>query len=193
MKKIITFLLILLMTPSIVFAKEYKSMTLSEALNDEKIESDLGDYQESEDKANLYLFRGKGCSHCREFLEFVANDLIKDYGQYFNFVSYEVWKDEDNKDLMESVSEYLGEDAGGVPFIIIGERSFSGYSESMNDEIKEEIKKLYDSEDRYDVIQKVKTSPKKKASKKDATMTIVFILFAGVGLIVLIVTSLKKK
>lgn len=195
MKKIMAILLVLLLMPTIVFAKEPESMSLEDALKEEEIEYDLGDYQESDQKANIYLFRGKGCSHCREFLEYVSKDLIKESGEYFNLVTYEVWNNEDNKELMDKVAEYLGEEAGGVPFIVIGDKVFAGYAESMNDEMKEAIKKLYDSEDRYDVIKKLETDPSvkdKKKSKNDSTMTVVFILFASVALVVLIVKIIKK-
>ncbi|MBR2841141.1 MAG: hypothetical protein IKF01_04735 [Bacilli bacterium] len=195
MKKIMAILLVLLLMPTIVFAKEPESMSLEDALKEEEIEYDLGDYQESDQKVNVYLFRGKGCSHCYEFLEYVSKDLIKESGEYFNLVTYEVWNNEDNKELMDKVAEYLGEEAGGVPFIVIGDKVFAGYAESMNDEMKEAIKKLYDSEDRYDVIKKLETDPSvkdKKKSKNDSTMTVVFILFASVALVVLIVKIIKK-
>lgn len=196
MKKIIMFLSVLLLMPTIVFAKEPQSLSLEDALKEEEIKYDLGDYQETDEKATVYLFRGKGCSHCYEFLEYVANDLVKESGDYFKLVTYEVWNNEDNKELMDEVADYLGEEAGGVPFIVIGDKVFSGYASSMNDEIKEAIKNLYDSEDRYDVIQKLQTEPKKKDTKKsknNSTMTIVFILFASVALVVLVVTSIRKK
>lgn len=195
MKKIMAILLVLLLMPTIVFAKDPESMSLEDALKEEEIEYDLGDYQESDQKVNVYLFRGKGCSHCYEFLEYVSKDLIKESGEYFNLVTYEVWNNEDNKELMDKVAEYLGEEAGGVPFIVIGDKVFAGYAESMNDEMKEAIKKLYDSEDRYDVIKKLETDPSvkdKKKSKNDSTMTVVFILFASVALVVLIVKIIKK-
>ena len=195
MKKIMAILLVLLLMPTIVFAKDPESMSLEDALKEEEIEYDLGDYQESDQKVNVYLFRGKGCSHCYEFLEYVSKDLIKESGEYFNLVTYEVWNNEDNKEVMDKVAEYLGEEAGGVPFIVIGDKVFAGYAESMNDEMKEAIKKLYDSEDRYDVIKKLETDPSvkdKKKSKNDSTMTVVFILFASVALVVLIVKIIKK-
>lgn len=197
MKRIITFMFIVLLMPVVVFAKEPTSMSLEDALKDEEIKYDLGDYQETDDKAVIYLFRGKGCSHCHEFLEYVSNDLIKEYGQYFKVVTYEVWNNEENADLMKKVAEHLGEEAGGVPFIVIGDKAFSGYAESMNDEIKDAIKKLYDSEERYDVLKEIDNNSNskstKKASKNNSTITIVFILFASVAIIALVVKSIKAK
>lgn len=196
MKRLITFLLLLLLMPTIVFAKEPTSMTLEEALKEEKIEYDLEGYEESDEKPTIYLFRGKGCSHCYEFLEYVSSSLVKDYGDKFKMVTYEVWNNEENAKLMEQVSEYLGDDASGVPYIVIGDKSFNGYAESMNDEITDAIDKLADSDEKYDVLEKMESAPKKeskKSSKSSSTITIVFMLFAAVGLTVLIVTSLKRK
>ena len=46
----------------------------------------------------------------------------------------------------------MGNAAGGVPYIIIGDNVFPGYAETYDDSIKDAIKKLYDSEDRFDVF-----------------------------------------
>lgn len=58
-----------------------------------------------------------------------------------------------------------------VPYIIIGEESFSGFSESSSGEkIKTAIKELYESKDRYDVFEAME---KKDAEPKDTTATII--------------------
>lgn len=194
MKKIFKLLLLVALIPTMVFAKNnYEAKSLEEALKDEKIEYNLGDYEESDDKATIYLFRGKGCSHCYEFLEYVANDLIKEKGQFFKVVTYEVWNNKNNAALMNDVADYMGDDAGGVPYIIIGDKSFSGYSKTMNSEIEDAIEKLYNSEDRYDVISELEKNPKAKKEKKDNTFTIVFVVFASLAIIILVATSLRKR
>ena len=55
---------------------------------------------------------------------------------------------------MNTVGSTLGKQVSGVPFIVIGDKSFGGYSEEYDDEIKDTIKKLYKTkkEDRYDVM-----------------------------------------
>lgn len=196
MKKYITLLLLVLLMPTFVFAKPaYTSQTLQEALKDEKIEADLGDYSESDEKVNIYIFRGNGCPHCQEFLKYVANDLIKEMNDKFNLVSYEVWNDKDNAELMEKVAKQLGEEASGVPYIVIGDKSFSGYAESMNEEIKEAINKLYESEEKYDIFDKLEIDPKeeKKETKTDNTSVVVLIVIASITIIALVVASIKKK
>lgn len=195
MKKYITLLLLVLLMPTFVFAEPaYTSQTLKEALESEKIEADLGDYSESDEKVNIYLFRGDGCPHCQEFLEYVANDLVKEMGDKFNVVSYEVWNDKNNAELMESISKKLEDDASGVPYIVIGDKSFSGYAESMNDEIKEAINTLYDSEEKYDVFTQLEIDPsaEKPAKKTDNTSIIVLTIMASITIIALVVASIKK-
>lgn len=196
MKKYITFLLLILLMPSLVLAASYESKTLSEAIKDEEIENDLGDYDDNEEKPAIYLFRGKGCSHCYEFLEYASSDLVKEKGNKFRMVTYEVWNNEANAELMQKVSDYFKDDASGVPYIVIGDKTFNGYSNSMNKEIEEAIDKLNESEEKFDVLTKIdmKSSPKKeKKSKQNNTFTIVFMLFAVAALIVLVVTSFRKK
>ena len=194
MKKYITFLLLVLLMPALVFAKgNYESKTLEEALKDENIEYDLGDYKESDDKVNIYLFRGKGCSHCHEFLEYVSSDLVKKYGDKFNLVTYEVWQNRNNSELMQEVASYLGEEASGVPFIVIGDKSFSGYAKSMNSELESAIDSLYNSQDKYDVLKEKESHPKVvKKEKKNNVLTITFIALAGLAIIVILMIQVLK-
>ena len=196
MKKYITFLLLILLMPILVFAKE-ESQTLSEALKDEEIEAKLEGYDDNEEKPAIYLFRGQGCSHCHEFLEYVSSELVKNKGDKFRLVSYEVWENKDNANLMQEVAEKFGEDASGVPFIVIGDKTFSGYSTDMNKDIEEAIDKLNESDEKVDVIKdnQLISGKTKKEDKKDVdnTSIIVIILLSSIALIVLVVTSFRKK
>ncbi|MBR2833027.1 MAG: hypothetical protein IKE75_01075, partial [Bacilli bacterium] len=155
MKKYITLLLLILLMPSFVLAASYESKTLSEALKDEEIENDLEGYDDNEEKPVIYLFRGKGCSHCYEFLEYASSDLVKEKGDKFRMVTYEVWNNKENAELMQKVSDYFEDEANGVPYIVIGEKTFNGYSKSMNKEIEEAIDKLNEDEEKFDVLTKI--------------------------------------
>lgn len=44
---------------------------------------------------------------------------------------------------MTQVANVMGDDASGVPYIIIGDKSYSGYSDAMFDEILNQIKTEY--------------------------------------------------
>lgn len=157
MKKhiIIGLLLILLIIPLDVKAeeKEYKTMNLDEALTQEEIKHDFSNYKETDDQITIYLFRGNGCHFCQDFLNFL-NSIIDEYGKYFKVVSYETWYNKDNSDLLNEVSTFMGKSAkGAVPYIIIGDKVFSGYNSKYDEEIKTAVKDLYNNKDRYDVFE----------------------------------------
>ena len=68
LKKIILIVLVgLIFILSLAFLSEYVTENFEEALTEESIEHDLKDYKESEDKINIYLFRGHGCGFCNSF------------------------------------------------------------------------------------------------------------------------------
>ena len=91
---------------------------------------------------NVYFFYGNGCPHCAEAEEFF--DSIEDeLGDKFNVVAYETWYDSDNVDLMNEVADIRKEEPGGVPYIIIGNQSWDGYTSSYDDEIIDKIKTEY--------------------------------------------------
>ena len=81
--------------------------------------------------ANVYMFYGKTCPHCHKALEYL--DSIKNKYD-FKVYKYEVWYNEDNQKLMESVGKYLGVEAKGVPFVIIDNTPISGFGEGMTED-----------------------------------------------------------
>ena len=168
MKKLLVGLLAILLVPTIAFAKEYNgnnynTLNLAGALTEEKIEFDKDLVKENDKQATIYLFRGNGCGYCKRFLTFLTT-ILKEYGEYFKVESFEVWYDKDNAKLMEEVAEFLDEDAEGVPFIVIGDKVFAGYTSSYDEDIKTAIKNLYNSSERYDVFAEME-----KANKEEAT------------------------
>jgi glutaredoxin len=98
------------------------------------------------EKINVYIFRGEGCPHCEEALEFF-DSLSDEYKSYFDLIEKEVWYDEDNAADMQSVADYFGETVSGVPYIVIGDQTFSGYSSTYDTSIKSAIKTAYENED----------------------------------------------
>lgn len=131
---------------------EYKTMNFKETLADEGMELKYKDYTEAEDQVTIYLFRGKGCNYCRAFLSFL-NDISEEYGKYFKVVSFETYYDEANYNLLGTMSSYLGEQAGGVPYIVITDKAFPGYAESYNEQIKQLLIDQYGVKERYDVFE----------------------------------------
>ena len=176
----------------------YDTETLETIFKDEGINADLSNYKESDDKINIYLFRGRGCPHCSDFINYVNNTLLKDYSKYFNIISFETWYNEENARLLNQVGEFFGYDVNskefGIPLIIIGDKTFVGYGDSYNKEIEEEIVNLYNSKDRYDVFKEM-AKPSNKTEPLSDTFTIVFLNFiiSSILLVILLIYNKKSK
>ena len=78
-------------------------------------------------KSNIYIFWGDGCPHCKALAKFISK-LPAETKDKVNVYSFEVWSDKDNKAFMKKFGKYLGEDVSGVPFMVIGDKIFDGYS-----------------------------------------------------------------
>ena len=114
------------------------------------------------------------------------NDNIDEYGKYFKVVGYEVWYNTENADLMDEVADFLGESSNGVPFIIIGDQVFTGYSSSWDEQILSAITNLYNSEDRYDVFEEM---AKGDTSISNGTVILWNLFFVVVATIIIVLTN----
>ena len=152
---------------------------------------DLSNYKESDDKVNVYLFRGSSCSHCFDAVTFFAS-IAEEYGEYFNLKTFEVWSNTDNADLMNKVGEKLGDEVSGVPYIVIGKKSWSGFTDSYGDEIKSEIKSQYekDKSDRYDIL--TETNQKSNDSTSNDIIAIIIIILVVGGITTGIIMARKN-
>ncbi len=171
----------------------YETKNLKETLEAEEMKIENADYKETSKQATIYLFRGQGCGYCRNFITFL-NSISKEYGKYFKLVSFEVWNDTNNNALMQKVATFTGEAAGGVPYIIIGEKVFPGYISDWDDQIKAAIKDLYDNND-YDVFEEMEKSEKeaKKAAAGYSPLVPILDLVAIVVCAVVIIVFQNKK
>lgn len=154
---------------------------------------------EETSKANIYLFRGEGCPHCEDFLDYIAN-LDSAHQDMINVVKYEVWNNTTNASLMQTVAKYFNETVSGVPYIIIGDKTYSGYSSSMASEITEAIENYYNSTNRFDLATKVDLtvgqadSAEPVVTKANVSTTAIVVLvgiviIGGAGLIYIISKS----
>lgn len=141
---------------------------------------------DTKEKINVYIFRGEGCPHCEEAITWFNDTLSKDkeYSEYYNLVQYEVWYDEDNNELMSKVATELGTQANGVPFIVVGEKYYSGFSSTESpSKLKEAIKEAYNNKGYKDVVEIVKKGDNKKEEK---TNYIPIIIVSGVAIVTVI-------
>lgn len=133
--------------------------------------------EEAKDPINVYLFWGNGCGYCEAAKEFFAS-IEEEYGDKFDLAAYEVWNDENNQALEQAVADYLGEEVSGVPYIIIGEKTFNGYSSEYDEEIIEAIEDEYENDERIDVLEKIDAGEVSKSSEKNYDTLIVIGIFA---------------
>lgn len=102
------------------------------------------DIESSKDKVNIYVFWGDGCPHCKHLAEFL-NAKKNEIGDKINLYSFEVWYDSANLTFMKDLGRFLGENPKGVPYFIIGDKTFSGFGES-DQATKDQIISLINSE-----------------------------------------------
>ena len=139
------------------YPDEYKEAGYGEYVDVLK-KADFSNYQESDEKINVYVFRGSTCGYCLKAIAYFTS-ILPEYGQYFNLKTYEVWANSDNSELLENVAATLGDKVQGVPYIVIGNTAFPGYADTYNSEIE--------SKDRYDVMQHL--NDKKDGSSNTVT------------------------
>ena len=123
---------------------------------------------EESKEVKVYFFRGEGCSHCAE-AEAWFQSIEAEYGAYFQIVDYETWYNQENAELMQRVAKARGEEAKGVPYIIIGNQSWNGFTQTYTPEMISKIKSEFekDVKDRYDIMELLTTG--KTAKDEDST------------------------
>ncbi|MBR3210808.1 MAG: hypothetical protein IKF71_02590 [Bacilli bacterium] len=166
LKYIVLVLAFVFMFPFVAFAEDEETTTAAK-----------------DDRVVVYFFHGATCSHCAEAKEWFSS-IEEEYGSKFRIQYYEVWSDEDNAALMQKVSDFRGDDASGVPYIICGDQSWIGFSEdSMATEIKEKIDEMYNTpvEERYDVMALLPKDEEKGAAGDVLALIIILVVVGGIG------------
>lgn len=194
MKKIKLFLAIIMCLFAMPLA------VLADEGSDDNVEVTSGEteVQEEDNRVKIYFFRGEGCPHCADAEEFF-NSIEEEYGQYYKILDYETWYNSDNAALLQKVGEARNEEISGVPYILIGDKSWSGYDNSFADDIKDTIKSEYEKAvaDRYDIANYVDFtnaagSVTEAAKKSNDAMVLIIILLAVAGITYGVVAARKK-
>ena len=81
-------------------------------------------------QVDLYLFWADGCPHCAAEREALQEKISHTYPQ-LKIHEFEVYRHPANARLLQRVGEKLHTDVSGVPFTIIGDRIFAGFSPSI--------------------------------------------------------------
>lgn len=101
-------------------------------------------------KINLYLFHGAECPHCAEEREWLEG-IEDEYKDYLNIYMYEIWHNNENAIMMEKVGKKLNVNATSVPFTIIGDKFFVGFSDATASRIESAIKEYINLENNNEV------------------------------------------
>lgn len=164
-KKLFVLLLLLVLVPLAVYA------------DIEPTESDGGTVMP--EPINIYLFYGDGCPHCAD-LETFFESIEKEYGIYYNIVDYEVWYNKENSKLMEEIADKMGDSVSGVPYLIIGHKTWNGYEndKALNKEITDAIMEEFNATERYDVFKDTE-----EKNNTGAIILVICIVAAGTALL----------
>lgn len=101
------------------------------------------------DQANVYIFHGDGCPHCAN----AENFFLSIKGDYdFKLIGFEIWYNEANQNLMKDVGEHFNDEVSGVPYIVIGDKTFYGYSTIYNEDIIHAINAEIENNNANDVV-----------------------------------------
>lgn len=95
----------------------------------------------SSNQVNVYLFYGSTCPHCKAEKEDLEE--LKDKYPNLKIYKYEVWGSSKNRDLMNDVAKEMNVTVTGVPFTIIGTKTYIGYSDVSGKSELEKVIKAY--------------------------------------------------
>lgn len=103
------------------------------------------------DKIDLYLFHSRTCPHCKEEIKYL--DELKEEQKNLNVHLYEITENKDNSKLLKTVQSVMDEESNYVPFTIIGNKVYIGFSNNTKLKIENTIKAYEKESDKYiDVV-----------------------------------------
>lgn len=140
----------------------------------------------------LYIFHGSTCQYCLATFEWL-DTIEEEYGDYFDLVDYEVWGSQENASLMEEVADIMGDNASGVPYLIVGNYSYpNGFAadtivdeesgKTLGDQLIQQILEVYEDDEHYDVMVEIANKP----DYSDVVGIVVGIVIVGFGLMVVV-------
>lgn len=170
-KKIFSLLLILvLLLPFSVLALTEDYQNKMASITNTEIE---------DGKVNFYLFKGEGCPHCADEEKWLQ-DIKKEYNDYVNFYEFEVWYDENNSKMMEKAKEIFDFSGPGVPFTVIGDKYYSGFSDSIGTMMENTINDYLNTEINDDFNKKIDIPILGKVNMKNSSLGIIAIVLGFV-------------
>lgn len=167
MKKNISIMILIMLTlvfiipfkvnAAVIDLSKYTSEDLVTTFNIEGITNyDLTKYNTPNNKrVNIYIFRGDGCLNCKNlYTNYIANSLLSSHGDKIKIISYEVKNNKINYGLLDAAKTLINEHAlsYATPVIFIGDKTFSWQDQAA---IENAINTLYNSSNRYDILEEL--------------------------------------
>lgn len=121
----------------------------------------------AKEKVNLYLFHSETCVHCQAEIKYLK-ELEKKYDN-LKIHLYEVDRHKDNAEIMNNVKKQLKIDSPNVPFTVISNYYYIGFSDGIGDGIEELVEK-FSNESETDMVKPIlegKEIPKLKMVNGD--------------------------
>ncbi len=148
-----------------------------------KVNEVLGE-EKSDDKIDIYFFYGDGCPHCEDEEENFLSLLDERYKDKYVLHKYETWHDDKNVDLMKKAKEALNAQVDqSVPFTVIGDHYWRGYTESYGEEMEYSIQEYLEIISHEEYLAKRQTANIPflgNIDKKDVSISLVAIILGFV-------------
>lgn len=107
-------------------------------------------------EVNVYLFYGDGCPHCEEMVTYL-NTLPNSLKTKIHFYTFEVWYNGDSFQLLMDFGKKLGTTPANIPFLVIGDTYFEGFTSKEEKDIVKSLKEYSKEKDRRDILRELKT------------------------------------
>ena len=124
--KLLLFAILVLFIPTIIHAENTYKDNLYDIVGTEKT-----------DTVTIYFFHQTTCPHCRKENLFL-DELEEEYKDKLIVRRYEV-SDNTNSEYLLKAKERMDIDTSGVPFTVIGDKAYIGYTESVGIAIEKSL------------------------------------------------------
>jgi len=95
----------------------------------------IPNFANAQNKVDIILFYGNGCLHCNQAISFLDN-LKKEY-TYINVQKYEVYSNQENRELFQKIANANNISIEKVPTIFIDKDIIVGFDKKQSEKIKQ--------------------------------------------------------
>lgn len=131
--KLLLFAILVLFIPTKVFAEEVYKDNIYDIVGEEKTNT-----------VTIYFFHQETCPHCKKENIFL-DELQKKYKNDVIIKRYEVSKSKENSDYLVKAKEKMDVDTSGVPFTVMGDKVYIGYTDTIGTSIEKNLKTYIDA------------------------------------------------